>query len=108
MSATAKIVKDNRSVIIYQRKTINGRQELEVRNLVGEVMFSCRRLSGLRRYLMRKKYNPHVYDELPKRTQQDLDEYRAAEEQGTKLPSPPRVTLGQVFGDILNSNRSVA
>lgn len=99
MTNTArKIQTDARAVIVYQDTDARGRQQLTVRNSHGKVLFECRRITALRKFLRNKRYNFYTYEELGAKTRNAIDNLRAEHDHAIRKhrQSVRPVTLGDL------------
>lgn len=100
MTKTAQAITSNtRAVVLYQERDHRGRQLLTARNARGKVLFQCRRVTALRRFLMGKGYKFYEYASLGQRTREVIDLLRARFEAKQEASSPKleRPKLGDLW-----------
>lgn len=91
--------------IIYKSTDVRGRQVLEARSVVGDVLHTCRHVKSLVKFLVKSGRKAQVFDDLPVNQQQELIEYRSAVEAEHRTAGPARPRMGDLFGDVLTQAR---
>src|SRR6056297_976745 len=96
MNEAIKIATDPRAVVLYQRETADGKQQIEVRTGKGVLLETFRHVRGLAGWIRGKKYNFYEYNALSTRTRKALDNWRAGYDQENKPEQPQHPSMGDL------------